>query len=64
MTQAELILADLKRGRKISPIDALEDYGCFRLGARIWELKKDGHPIKMEMVSDPKSGKHYARYSL
>lgn len=64
MTQTELILADLKRGRKISPIDALEDYGCFRLGARIWELKRDGHPIKTELVSDPKSGKHYARYSM
>lgn len=64
MSHAESILADLKRGKKITPIDALEDYGCFRLGARIWDLKHKGHPIKTEIVEDRSKGKRYARYSL
>jgi len=30
----------LLRGRKLTPIQALEKFGCFRLGARIHELNK------------------------
>lgn len=63
-SQAECILADLRKGKKITPLDALEDYGCFRLGARIWDLRKDGHPIKMELFEDRRKGKRYARYWL
>lgn len=62
MSHAESILSDLRKGKKITPIDALEDYGCFRLGARIWDLRKAGHPIKAEIVED--KGKRYARYSM
>ena len=64
MTHAEAILSDLRRGKKITPLDALEDYGCFRLGARIYDLRREGHPIQTENFRDPQSGKHYARYWL
>lgn len=50
MTQAEMILADLQAGKRITPMDALRDYGCFRLGARIWDLKQAGHDIRMVLV--------------
>ena len=38
-TQTDAILAHLERGLPITPLDALRLYGCFRLGARVWELK-------------------------
>lgn len=49
--------------RGITPIDALKGFGCFRLGARIYDLKQQGHEIKCERVTTA-SGKRIARYSL
>ena len=44
-------------------MDALNLFGSFRLGARIFDLKNDyGMNIKTEMVEE--NGKRYARYSL
>lgn len=63
MTQAALILAALQRGQKLTPMDALQQFGCFRLGARIYELKQEGHPIAKRMVETP-SGAHVAEYRL
>ena len=62
-TQTAQILAHLKTGRSITPIDALNEYGCFRLGARIYDLKQDGHNIYREMV-ETDSGKRVASYTL
>jgi hypothetical protein len=62
-TQTAQILAHLKTGRSITPIDALNRYGCFRLGARIYDLKQDGHNIYREMV-ETDSGKRVASYTL
>ena len=64
MSQTEAILSHLQAGKPITPLEALDEYGCFRLGARIHELKKDGYPIKSEIVTDSHTGKHYARYSM
>lgn len=63
-TQAEMILADLRKGVKLTPMDALREYRCFRLAARILDLRRDGHPIKTERVTDPDTNKTYARYWL
>lgn len=46
MTQKELIKHHLLSGGTISPIEALQKYGCFRLGARIWDLRHDGMDIE------------------
>lgn len=62
MTQTEQIRSHLESGQSITPLEALHEYGCFRLGARIWELKRDGMAIPSEIVTDPNSGKHCARY--
>ncbi len=66
MTQSEEILTALKSGRALTPIDALEDFGCFRLGARIWDLKKDGHNIVKERGEsfDGMKKKYFAKYRL
>jgi hypothetical protein len=61
MSQTHAILAHLRRS-PITPIQALEVYGCFRLAARIEELRAAGHPIKTEWVR--KGEKRFARYRL
>ena len=48
MSQKESILRHLKRYGRISPIDALKMYGCFRLAARVAELRRDGWPIETD----------------
>ena len=30
----------------ITPMEALNLYGCYRLGARVWDLRQAGVPIK------------------
>ena len=48
MTQSQAILEHLKAGKTISPIEALNLYGSFRLAARISDLRKEGHNIVTE----------------
>ena len=45
MTQNEGILNYLKTGRTLSPIEALNLFGCFRLAARCADLREAGHNI-------------------
>lgn len=61
-SQHESIRRHLESGRKITPLEALRLYGCFRLGARIFNLKKEGMEIKSEMIES--DGKRFASYSL
>lgn len=61
-SQNEEILAWLEAGKTISPLEALERFGCFRLGGRIFELKAAGHKIVTDMVT--KNGKRFAEYRL
>jgi len=63
MSQTEQILKELKKGRKLTQLDALAEFGCFRLGARILEIKQMGYKVISEMVSSD-NGKHFARYEL
>lgn len=41
----DAILARLESGRGITQAEAYEDFGCTRLGARIYDLKQSGVPI-------------------
>lgn len=63
MTQTEAIRAHLKRGRKITAVQALAEFGCLRLAARIDELRKSGESISVERVTT-RSGKHVAQYRM
>jgi len=47
-TQAGRILAHLKTGATLTPLDALHKFGCFRLGARILELRRMGYRIETQ----------------
>ena len=62
-SQCTQILHDLIAGKRITPIDALEKYGCFRLSARISELKEVGWKIEKETVT-LSNGKRIARYYM
>lgn len=61
--QSAQILAYLREGNSLTPLEALNRFGCFRLGARIWDLKREGHDIHTEMV-EVGGGKRVARYRL
>ena len=61
MSQSMQILSHLKR-KPITPIEALERYGCFRLAARLSDLRYQGHLIETEMVE--RDDKRFARYRL
>lgn len=60
-SQASKILDWMLRGHRITPIQALDKFGSFRLGARIADLKKKGWPIKSEFVTTP-NGKRVKAY--
>src|SRR5687768_10388654 len=45
-TQTDQILKHLKNGGTLTPLEALDKFGCFRLGARIFDLKQEGHAIQ------------------
>ena len=55
-------ILDHLESKPITAMDALNDYGCFRLAARINELRMSGHNIKTEIKNQ--DGKRYAMYHL
>ena len=57
-----MILKFLEAGNTLSPMEALNLMGVFRLAARIEELRKKGHNILTEEVTE--NGKTFARYHL
>lgn len=63
-TQNQRIKEYLENGHKLTPLEALNLFGCFRLASRISDLKRQGMNIKTEMVTDSNTGKQYASYSL
>jgi hypothetical protein len=65
MTQTEQILELLRWARDdgITAMDALRDASCFRLAARISDLRVAGHDITSTMETLP-GGKRVARYRL
>jgi len=61
-TQRDKILVTMERGHSITPLEALEWFGCFRLGARIYDLKRRGYTISSELITA--HGKRFAEYHL
>ena len=62
MTQCEQILKHLQTRGTLTPIDALNEYGCFRLAARIKDLRDSGYDIVT--VNENQGEKTFARYLL
>lgn len=67
MTQCEKILRHMQDYGSITQAEAVTEYGIYRLGARIWDLKAQGVPIRSETVSGKnRYGEHtsFSRYSI
>jgi hypothetical protein len=61
-TQKEQIKKYLLSKKTITPIQALNKFGCFRLAAVIYKLKNEGLKIVTEMEYN--KNKQFARYRL
>ena len=67
MTQAEQILNHLETRGAITPLQALLEYQCMRLGARIYDLRKLGYDIRSDFIEKANAAgevKRYKRYWL
>lgn len=62
-TQAARILAHLRAGHRLTALEALERFQCFRLAARVHELRREGWQVQ-ERTVETRSGKRVAEYSL
>lgn len=62
MSQSDAIREHLESGRDLTPLDALDLYGCFRLAARVDELRASG--LNIETIIERRGKKRYARYKL
>ena len=60
ISQDDAILKALQAGRVITPMDALRDFGCMRLAARIADIKKAKFDILDEFVEF--NGKRFKKY--
>ena len=63
MSQNKQIADYLNKGKKLTPIDALNKFGCFRLAARIAELRNDGMNIVTNTIK-LENKKQIAQYSV
>ena len=61
ISQEKNILEHLKNN-SITPLEALNKYGCFRLSAVIYNLRMQGYKIKTTLIF--KGKKHFAKYNL
>jgi hypothetical protein len=61
--QNSKILSYMLLGNSISAYEALQLFGCFRLAARIHDIRKMGYAINKETM-DTQSGKKVAVYSI
>lgn len=67
MTQCERILRHMQDYGSITQAEAITEYGIYRLGARIWDLKAQGVPIRSETVTGKnRYGEHtsFSWYSI
>lgn len=67
MTQTQKILRYLNECGSITPLDAMREFSCMRLAARIGDLRRAGYQIESKIESRKNSyGERvsYARYTL
>ena len=63
MSQNKQIADYLNKGKKLTPIDALNKFGCFRLAARIADLRNEGVNIVTNTIK-LENKKQIAQYSI
>jgi hypothetical protein len=61
-SQADIILHQLKQGKTLTAKDAIQ-FGCFRLAARVKDLRE--HGVNITTIKEKNAnGSYHARYSL
>ena len=55
-SQKELVVDYMNRYSSITPLEAMQDLGIYRLTSRITDLRKDGYLVGSEWVEVPKRG--------
>lgn len=66
-TKKEAILKYMEEYGAITPLDAWQQFGCFSLAQRIYDLKKEGYRIASERVTKINAQNKritYAQYRL
>ena len=61
--QSSQVLAHLIGQDHLTPLEAIGLYGVYRLAARIFDLRKEGHNIVTDVRRDTR-GRPYSRYKL
>lgn len=65
MSQNNQILRYLQTHKRgLTPIDALEKFGCFRLSARIADLRGLGWDIRTDLEKNKNNDGYHARYFM
>lgn len=66
MTQTDRVLEFMRQHGSISQQEAINAFSCYRLAAKIFDLRKDGYTIKTEKVpfSNGYTSGFYAVYKL
>lgn len=54
VSQTEWVLAQLLKGRKITPLIALDEFGVFRLSSSIHRIRRKGIAVETRMVQHSK----------
>jgi len=64
--QYEMVLEHMESSGSITPLEAMNEYGIMRLGARIADLKTLGYQIHTRIIKVPTryGHAHVAEYSL
>ena len=62
MSQEDAVMDYLLTGAELTPLEALQKFGCLRLAARIYDLRKDGVDIAERIERNGR--KHFAVYKL
>lgn len=63
MSQKDKILAHLRAGRVLNPLQALKLFNCWRLSARVFELRIAGWDVRTRRLTT-RSGKIVALYHM
>ena len=63
-SQYSVILSVLESGQEISQLEATKKYGILRLGAIIFNLRKNGYNILTRKVSKPNRYGNISNYAV
>lgn len=64
MSQCNEILEYMRNHEGITQADAVAKLNCYRLSARIYDLRKEGHEIKTKKIVGKKSNGNTYNYAF